>query len=160
MCCVVVRLEFGIARCSHHLLLLAPCLTVFMVPYLSPPPPPPPSLSLSHTLNAVFSTEGLPELETNLERKFVSERQNLTLPCTVPTSLPPASIQWEFNQAILDEPALNSGQTGITLSGELVISSINVATDSGRFYCFVSNDVIDNSRTYTTGYLVIGESHV
>ena len=131
-----------------------------------PPPPPPPPLSLSHghththTLNAVFSTEGLPELGTNLERKFVSERQNLTLPCTVPTSLPPASIQWEFNQAILDEPALNSGQTGITLSGELVISSINVATDSGRFYCFVSNDVIDNSRTYTTGYLVIGELHV
>ncbi|CAI8056046.1 Protein sidekick-2 [Geodia barretti] len=85
----------------------------------------------------------------------------MVLDCTVPTSLPPASIEWELNQAILDEPDFDSGRMGITLSGKLVISSVDLTTDNGRFYCYASNDVISDSRRYTTGHLLIsgGATH-
>ena len=108
----------------------------------------------------MFNTEGLPEVGESLENLIVSNRQRMVLDCTVPTSLPPASIEWELNQALLDELDFSSGRVGITLSGKLVISSVDTTADSGRFYCYATNDVIDNSRTYTTGYLLIGEFNI
>ena len=105
----------------------------------------------------MFSTEGLPAVDDDILTQIVSNRQSVVLDCTVPTSLPPASIEWELNQAILDEPDFDSGRMGITLSGKLVISSVDLTTDNGRFYCYASNDVISDSRRYTTGHLLICE---
>ena len=103
----------------------------------------------------VFNTAGLPaEDGGNLQTQIVSDRQRMVLNCTVPTSLPPASIQWEHNS---NDLVFNSGRMGITLSGNLVISSID--EDNGRFHCYASNDVIANSRRYTTGYLLFCESN-
>ena len=74
----------------------------------------------------------------------------------VPVSLPPASIQWQYNNAALDESDFSSGRLGLTLSGNLVISSVDTDEDIGRFYCYASNEVIgESSRTYTRGYLLL-----
>ena len=99
-------------------------------------------------------------MDDDIQTQTVSNRQRIVLDCTLPTSLPPASIEWELNQAILDEPDFDSGRMGITLSGKLVISSVDTTTDNGRFYCYASNDVISDSRRYTTGHLLIRESHI
>ena len=94
--------------------------------------------------------------DTNPQVQYVSHRQGKVLSCVVPTSLPPASILWERNSAALDEPDFSSGQMGVTLAGELVISSVDATSFNSRFYCYASNDIIGQEPVLTTAYLLLG----
>ena len=128
--------------------LLAHLHTVYYLLSPSLPPSLPPSLSLSL---AVFDDGGL---SSDILTQTVSDREGLVLDCQVPTSLPPVSIAWRLVGA--GELDYDSGRLGVTLSGDLVISSVDLSTDTtNRFNCDASNDITE--ETFTTSYLLIGE---
>ena len=130
---------------SHSLTSLSYSLTVFL------PHPSPSSLSLS--LSTGFSTDGITYPAINPVSMSLRVRDPIVLNCTIPTSLPPATVVWTKETNPLTASQLNSGRLGITLAGQLVISSYE-STDSGQYQCLVSNDVIGGEPILTTNFLL------
>ena len=119
--------------------------------YLLSPHPSPSSLSLS--FSTVFSTDGITYPAINPVSMSLRVRDPIVLNCTIPTSLPPATVVWTKETNPLTASQLNSGRLGITLAGQLVISSYE-STDSGQYQCLVSNDVIGGEPILTTNFLL------